>query len=135
MGMYSSKATWRCKQCYFGADVIGKSQTFDPRVQVDPTTHIRYKWLFLAKSHVKCKSAASQGIASAPEAFGCVFCVDEGKQTGVFGKPEMLMGHISAEHRGASEEVKKKNKAVFGKIPEGYEWELHIPEEVSDVGR
>ncbi|KAK7533887.1 uncharacterized protein J3D65DRAFT_461484 [Phyllosticta citribraziliensis] len=68
LGMYTSAMVWRCKSCAFEgpAWVKGKPYRTDPnvytfecRVPSGPNSdttllvNIRYKWIFLAKSHVK----------------------------------------------------------------------------------
>ncbi|KAK8169457.1 hypothetical protein IWX90DRAFT_485401 [Phyllosticta citrichinensis] len=70
LGMYTSAMVWRCKNCAFEgpAWVKGKPYRTDPnvytfecRVPSGPNSdttllvNIRYKWIFLAKSHVKVK--------------------------------------------------------------------------------
>ncbi|KAK8199825.1 uncharacterized protein BKA78DRAFT_13490 [Phyllosticta capitalensis] len=70
LGMYTSAMVWKCKCCAFEGPAWVKSKpyrtdpnvyTFECRVPTGPNSsstmvvNIRYKWIFLAKSHVKVK--------------------------------------------------------------------------------
>ncbi|KAF2665818.1 hypothetical protein BT63DRAFT_459395 [Microthyrium microscopicum] len=129
-GMYGTSVTWQCKQCSFSGVCVGskKPYAFDPRVQVDPETHVRYKWMFLAKSHVK-----KWGGKWSNDSYGCVFCVDLGRKTGTFGDVKSLMAHISGEHTHVKEDVARKNKLIVGPVGEGQDWDINIPVEIQEV--
>lgn len=123
-GMYNTITTWQCRQCAFNGDVHGKKKpySFDTRIHVVADSGIRYKWLFLAKSHVKCKSNSSGG-----DSYGCVFCGDEGSSTAIFGKASTLLDHIWMEHRGMRLEIAKRNMCAFGSVDNDEDWDINIP--------
>lgn len=94
---------------------------------VDPNVHtaangIRYRWIFLAKSHAKKKPM--EGAS-----FGCVFCVSEGKATGIFGNVEVLMNHIIVDHgKGIRQDIMENNKCILGRVASSSEdFDINIP--------
>ena len=111
--------------CWFSGGVYGKAKhlRYDGRTYTDDATGIRYRWLFLAKSHVARKQSSISETVS--DSFGCVFCDEEGKETAIYDSPASLMGHISMEHRGLGDEIAANNKCVMGQgVPT--EWEICI---------
>lgn len=60
VGMYTSCLVWQCKECSFEGPTFGNKKPYltDPRTYtyVHDSATIKYKWIFLAKSHVKLKS-------------------------------------------------------------------------------
>ncbi|OJD33124.1 uncharacterized protein BKCO1_3300012 [Diplodia corticola] len=77
VGMYTSCLVWQCKECNFEGPSFGnkKPYTTDPRTYTFvheragsgmPVT-VKYKWLFLAKSHVKIKSGLLRPTATENE--------------------------------------------------------------------
>jgi len=123
-GMYNTSTIWQCRHCAFSGDVFGKKKpySFDTRIHVVADNGIRYRWLFLAKSHVKCKSSSSRG-----DSYGCVFCADEGSSTAIFGTASTLLNHIWAEHRGMRLDIAKRNMCALGSVDNDEEWDLNIP--------
>jgi len=124
-GLYSNRRRWRCRNCSFNGEAIGKTKPFriDGRVLVDEATGIRYKWIFLAKSHVATANSSADGA----NCFGCLFCVDEEKSTAVYGTPELLMEHISGSHEMTNDETTKRNKCIIGTVEETGDWDIHVP--------
>jgi len=101
-----------------------KQLKHDGRVYTDDATGITYRWMFLAKSHLARKqSSISENVS---DRFGCVFCVDEGRETAVFESAPALMGHIAADHGDLAEEVAARNKCVAGHSNTTAEWEIRI---------
>ncbi|KAF2473084.1 uncharacterized protein BDR25DRAFT_302100 [Lindgomyces ingoldianus] len=132
IGQYNTIQIWQCKQCTFsGKTYAGKKKK---EVVVDPNIHtsavgIRYKWIFLAKSHVKKKNGDSSGKMSEDCNYGCVICSVEGNVTGIYGNVETLMNHIFLEHvRDLSEKTAQKAKIVMGReASRDEEWDLNVP--------
>ncbi|KAF1948045.1 hypothetical protein EJ02DRAFT_417523 [Clathrospora elynae] len=120
-GYYNSKQIWSCTSCTFTGDVFTvphptkkkKSiEIVDPRVKIS-MAGIRYRWIFLAKSHVKKKA----GDGSSDDNFGCILCSAEGNVTGVYGGVETLMNHIALTHvADMSEMTRKKVNCVLGRV-------------------
>jgi hypothetical protein len=73
---------WQCSGCYFTMPLSKSGDRYDPRYSqeafVHKSTDIRYRWLFLAKSHLKCKRQVSVGDTGSSVSFGCIFCCNEG---------------------------------------------------------
>ncbi len=87
---------WACgsSKCAFEgrAGKKDKEWAFDNTVR---NSHgVRYRWTFLAKSHVGL-SKAKNGIYD----YRCVFCVSQGHESPVFRKAKVLIEHVS-QHRG-----------------------------------
>jgi len=101
-----------------------KQLKHDQRIYTDDATGIRYRWMFLAKSHVARKQSSVADGAS--DRFGCVFCVDEGRETAVFESAPALMGHISTDHRNMGVEIAFRNKCVAGDGMPAVEWEIRV---------
>jgi hypothetical protein len=127
--MYGRKEMWRCKQCAFGGDIamMGKVKAYDNRVNVDKETGIQYKWMFLAKSHVKMKGAGPGGGLG--PSFGCTECVDSGRRTNIYVDVKSLMEHIStAHHDGIRAAAKPADPFWQGETISGEgDWDLFIP--------
>ena len=125
-GMFGTESVWRCKHCTFDGPIFGdkKPYSVDPNVHKDPATGVRYTWLFLAKSHVRKKMLSSTGEGG----FGCVFCVGEGRPTGIFGSEAVLFRHVFDEHRGMGDDMAAKGKCVLGRVAEESEdFDINIP--------
>jgi hypothetical protein len=145
-GYYSTKQLWGCKSCTFTgavfrtpADSTKKNnkpvEILDPRVKVS-RSGIRYRWLFLAKSHVR-KRAGDPGAND--DCFGCVLCSAEGSVTGVYGGVETLMNHITLTHVGKdmSEATRNKVNCVVGRVAgNGEDFDVNMPifARVEEVG-
>jgi hypothetical protein len=102
-GMYNSKTVWRCKHCTFEGDVYGAKKPYDvdQKVYQSGDSGVRYRWLFLAKSHTKRKAVLPSMGASfltgpkvEEKSYGCVFCVGEGRETKIFSNVESLCDHL-----------------------------------------
>jgi hypothetical protein len=135
LGMYATREIWECTACTFkGSTFLAPHPTKKNKeiTIVDPRTYtsesgVKYKWIFLAKSHVKKKAGDSQAEESN---YGCMFCSLMDEVSSVYGGVETLMNHIKTVHgvKRMSEGVKKKAKAVVGRMPEkGDEWDVCVP--------
>ncbi|KAF2501508.1 hypothetical protein BU16DRAFT_201395 [Lophium mytilinum] len=140
-GLYNNVSVWQCKHCLFQGDTFHKTIPGKKKkeIVIDPNIHtsavgIKYRFIFLAKSHVKRKSSTvnwdvmisgSKGGCS----YGCVICCAEGKSTSIFGNVNTLMNHIFNTHaKGMTEEVQRSTKCVVGREPEpGEQWDVCIP--------
>jgi hypothetical protein len=122
-GFHMFKTVWLCKTCAFQGDAFGteKAPIVDPNVHT-AANGIRYRWIFLAKSHAKKRSM--EGAS-----FGCVFCVSDGKATGLFGNVEVLMNHIIVEHaKGIRKDIMENNKCILGRVAKSSEeFDINIP--------
>ncbi|KAL6702771.1 hypothetical protein ACN47E_000955 [Coniothyrium glycines] len=122
-GMYNTKQVWECKECAFQGDIFTAPhpskkhktvQIVDPRIHVS-MAGVRYRWIFLAKSHVKKRHEASTTRDECN--YGCVFCSVEGNVTGVYGGVETLMSHIAQTHAAdMSDRTRKMTNCVLGRV-------------------
>jgi hypothetical protein len=134
-GMYNTKEIWECRECTFKGSTFSaphptkknKSVTVvDPRVMTSQSK-IKYKWIFLAKSHIKKKTGDSHTEESN---YGCVFCSLEDKVSSYYGGVETLMNHIALSHAAnMSENTRRKAKCIVGRAPgpAETEWDIWIP--------
>jgi hypothetical protein len=134
-GMFNSRELWECTACTFQGSTFTaphptkKNKTitvFDQRVNTS-SSQVRYKWLFLAKSHIKKRATDSHTNESN---YGCVFCSLEDRVSSVYGGVETLMNHIALCHVGdMSENTRRKARCVIGRVPgkEETEWDINIP--------
>lgn len=103
---------------------------------------VQYKWIFLAKSHVKkktmetvmvpspaaggkgkCGDGGSDGVS-----YGCLLCSVEGNATGIYGNVDTLMKHI-LEHgkEGMSDKTKVMGRCIVGRVARNDEaWDVNI---------
>jgi hypothetical protein len=134
-GMYATKEIWECSECTFKGSCFSTPHPSKKNKEitiVDPRIHtsgsqIRYKWIFLAKSHIKKKSTESHVEDSN---YGCVFCSLQDTVSSVYGGVETLMNHIATFHvADMSENTRKKAKCVIGRMPRAEEtdWDINIP--------
>ena len=120
---------------------------FDPRVRVGDGGGVRYKWVFLAKSHVSCKSVPEGEEARRGEfgAFACLFCCAEGRARGweglggggvagaapIFGNVGSFMEHLAEVHRKEAGwpgvEMLGRGRAVVGRVAgPAEEWDVNF---------
>jgi hypothetical protein len=135
IGMYNTKEIWECTSCPFkGATFSAPHPTkknkqitvVDPRI-VTSASQIRYKWIFLAKSHVKKKAIDSH---TEDTNYGCVFCSLEDRVSSVYGGVETLMNHIALSHvADMSDVVRRKARCIIGREAGDAEtdWDINIP--------
>jgi len=119
-------AHWKCKHCDFRSRGMNNSQVLPDQVYFS-TQGVRYRWLFLAKSHV---------YANEPHAkpdmyrYGCVFCAAQGRLTAVHAGLEKLMEHIVGKHKTdmLTPEVLGKTRCIVGGAPSRSEdWDINVP--------
>lgn len=126
--MIATRTVWQCKQCHFQGRLFGsaKPYTIDPNVHTDEDTGIRYKWVFLAKSHTKVKLGAKLGEGG----YGCMFCSLANCQTGVWGSSDLLFRHIADEHvpvLGGDPGLVVRARCVLGRKATVHEdWDINI---------
>ncbi|KAF2852777.1 hypothetical protein T440DRAFT_516079 [Plenodomus tracheiphilus IPT5] len=133
-GYYNTKQMWECTACSFQGDMFSaphptkknKSiEIVDPRIHIS-MAGIRYRWIFLAKSHVKKKPVDNLNDDCN---YGCVICSAEGNVTGVYGGVESLMNHITLTHvADMSEKTRKKVNCVLGRVAgASEEFDINVP--------
>ncbi|KAF2133569.1 hypothetical protein P153DRAFT_353902 [Dothidotthia symphoricarpi CBS 119687] len=133
-GMYNTKTIWECQTCSFKGDTFSaphptkknkREMVVDPQIYKSKAG-VRYRWIFLAKSHVKKKT--SEGSYDDGN-YGCVFCSVEGNVTGIYGSVETLMNHVWSQHvAGMSEKTRLKTRCILGRVAGADEtFDINIP--------
>ncbi|KAI0622476.1 Herpes-BLLF1 domain-containing protein [Pyrenophora tritici-repentis] len=136
-GYYTTRQIFACKYCAFAGDVQrsphpikrGKNiELIDPRVRTSKSG-IRYRWIFLAKSHIKKKVVDPVMDCWTEDNVGCVFCCVEGAASEVYSGIDTLMEHITREHvADMSERTRQKTKCILGRLAgEDEDWDINFP--------
>src|SRR5690242_19655864 len=140
-GMFNTKEVWECKSCNFRGNTYSityPSKKNKTETIVDPNIHtsksgIRYRWIFLAKSHVKKKTSDSTNEECN---YGCVVCSVELKVTSIFGNVDTLMFHLHEHASDMSQTTMKQTKCIVGRTAGAEEdWDINIPlfRDISEV--
>lgn len=152
-GLTGTIPFFQCSKCSFegpavmsvnvGSKKTKAEKTFDSRVRV-AENGIRYRWVFLAKSHVQCKSMPEGPTARDGSfgAFACIFCCAEGAGRGwgttgsgtnapTFGNVGSFMEHLQIHRRAEASpgaEMQTKAKCIVGRVAEaGEDFEINLP--------
>lgn len=132
-GMYNTKEIWECKSCNFRGNtyiIAHPTKKNKKETIVDPNIHtsksgIRYRWIFLAKSHVRKKTPES---ANEECNYGCIICSVESRVTSVFGNVDTLMYHLLEHASDMSQMTMKQTKCIVGRTAGGdEEWDINMP--------
>ncbi|OSS54426.1 hypothetical protein B5807_00549 [Epicoccum nigrum] len=140
-GMYNTKEVWECRSCNFRGNtytVTLPGKKAKKETIVDPNIHtsksgIRYKWIFLAKSHVKKKTPDSAGEECN---YGCVICSVELKVTSIFGNVDTLMYHLLEHVSDMTQKTMLQTRCIVGRTAGADEsWDINVPlfADVSEV--
>ncbi|KAF3480920.1 uncharacterized protein GIQ15_06267 [Arthroderma uncinatum] len=167
VGMYMLISSWHCSKCSFEGIVqeskfSGKApvlpamlgpvktsiiqgmrvlQMFDQTVHFHGPSGNRYRWIFLAKSHVECKP--SKPTEKPVHGYGCIFCSSQNQGPApIYGNLDTFMEHLR-EHggRGYAWDRKKPSqplldwtRCILGRIADDSEdFDINIPT-VAEVG-
>ncbi|KAK2865339.1 hypothetical protein FQN49_003676 [Arthroderma sp. PD_2] len=167
IGMYMLQSSWHCSKCSFEGIVqeskfSGKApvlpsmlgpvktsiiqgmrvlQIFDQTVHLHGPSGNRYRWIFLAKSHVECKAAKPTDKPVC--GFGCIFCSSQNHGPApIFGNLDTFMEHLR-EHggRGFAWDRKKPSqplldwtRCILGRVADDSEdFDINIPT-VAEIG-
>lgn len=130
-GFYGTQWKWRCTTCCFEMPLAPGSDRRAPKLDTQLFTHaatgIKYRWPFLAKSHMKCKRLPGAGRGPGP--FGCIFCCRERGTVQGFEGLEEFLGHLGREHRFCGERtVLEMARCVVGRVAgAGEGFDVNIP--------
>lgn len=114
------------------------SARFDEKVYEHSASKIRYRWSFLAKSHIASKtrpvpanSGGSAGSVAAAKTgtFGCMFCCFENDRSVIaYGGLNVFMNHIGEAHRGFRGDLLGNTRCVIGRVAGVEEsFDINIP--------
>ncbi|KAJ5513834.1 hypothetical protein N7463_003386 [Penicillium fimorum] len=136
-GYYTQQSWLRCAHCAFEAPMAPRSSTRNPQFEGSVRTHkasgVRYRFGFLAKSHVHCKrDSASHFAPNTPRgAFCCVFCCAMAHgSTQVYGNLDTFMAHLAEQHwtveRGTLAVLPSMRRVVGRVAPDSEEFDVNI---------
>ncbi|KAJ5691853.1 hypothetical protein N7462_001276 [Penicillium macrosclerotiorum] len=135
-GYYNLETKWRCDSCFFEMPhVPGQSRTdhrFDTKVYLHRGSAIQFRWLFLAKSHLKVRRAYVGVSKEARGPFGCIFCcAEKNEPVPAFGTLDVFMDHLGACHRLIGDvALLDRTRCVVGRIAgSDEEFDVNIPPE------
>lgn len=122
---------WKCKHCEFrsrATSIHPETSSMLPDSIYFSPSGIRYRWIFLTKSHTPASIAQES-----PDAYGygCIFCAAQGIQTTKFRDLKQLFGHVVGKHKThmMTPEVREKTRCVVGGAPgKGQVWDVNLPE-------
>ncbi|KAK6437685.1 hypothetical protein LTR95_006114 [Oleoguttula sp. CCFEE 5521] len=120
---------WTCKSCKFTAKAPNPDALPD-QIHMYQRFNVRYRWLFLAKSHQSATSALSDPM---DYALGCLFCAAQGQPSASYEKLDHLMVHIVSKHKTSmmTPEIKAKTKCMVGGVAKADEdWDISFPSAV-----
>ena len=133
IGYYLLISKWRCYRCYFGMPLAPGSNRhdirFDQKIYRHPGTGIRYRWSFLAKSHLAYTKPGVSAPTHVSGSFGCVFCCAEMNAPAPrMESLEVFMGHLGAQHRAMDVALLERTRCVVGRVAGDEEgFDINIP--------
>lgn len=112
-------------RCEFKSELksSGNPSVIWNKVFVDELRGIKYRWSFLAKSHVTQKTVVNKDYS-----YQCLFCAFQGLQVPVMNLTALLE-HISCEHRGCSlnDVILDRTGCVNGRIcKDGEKFDINL---------
>ncbi|KAI1942731.1 hypothetical protein LOZ66_001137 [Ophidiomyces ophidiicola] len=169
---YLQISTWRCTKCCFEGPMGhspaaargsssspaqgfarttpltgSSSKDFDQSVRLHSSSGVRYRWAFLAKSHIPIRSTLKRTDGTGGS-FGCIYCCAEQQGPApVFADIDTFMEHLKL-HGGAaggtteaqakrvpSQDLLNWTKCIIGRVaPEDEGFDLNIPKIVVEIG-
>ena len=125
LGMYTTHSFWKCQKCTFEGPLRGTKADplFDNQIYL--IGGIRYRWTFLAKSHIHLKGRFDSHTTLP---YGCIFCFQENGRTNRYDSLTNLAAHLQG-HRlhPPSHEIQRRSKCVFGiEAPVAADWDINF---------
>lgn len=95
----------------------GRHARFDEKIYTHTASQIRYRWSFLAKSHIARKTRVNSGDAAKIGTFGCMFCCFENDRSVLaFGSLDVFMNHLGAVHRQFDGSLVGSTRCIVGRV-------------------
>ncbi|GAB1739188.1 hypothetical protein NU219Hw_g3939t1 [Hortaea werneckii] len=126
-GRHEPVPHWKCKHCSFQARALNESTVVLPEQIFFDKSGVRYRWLFLARSHIPARDPRPN---VEEYRHGCIFCAAQGHETAVHEGLDALMTHLLTRHKTPmlTPEVLAKTKCIVGGTPDkGQEWDINLP--------
>ena len=118
---------WACRECKFRSKAPNED-ALPNQILFNQKYNVRYRWLFLAKSHRSTETASE---VAENYMYSCIFCAAQGQNSACHEKLEHLIVHIISKHKTATmtKEVKEKTKCVVGSdVNKEADWDINVPE-------
>ncbi|RMY75349.1 hypothetical protein D0863_02646 [Hortaea werneckii] len=126
-GRHEPVPHWKCKHCSFQARALNETTVVLPEQIFFDKSGVRYRWLFLARSHIPARDPRS---TVEEYRYGCIFCAAQGHETAVHEGLDALMTHLLSRHKTPmlTPEVLAKTKCIVGGTPDKVqEWDINLP--------
>ncbi|KAI6876266.1 hypothetical protein KC343_g12086 [Hortaea werneckii] len=126
-GRHEPVPHWKCKHCSFQARALNESTVVLPEQIFFAKSGVRYRWLFLARSHIPARDPRP---TVEEYGYGCIFCAAQGHETAVHEGLDALMNHLLSRHKTSmlTPEVLAKTKCIVGGTPDKVqEWDINLP--------
>ncbi|KAI7491124.1 hypothetical protein KC357_g1820 [Hortaea werneckii] len=127
IGRHELVPHWKCKHCSFQARAPNESTVVLPEQIFFAKSGVRYRWLFLARSHIPARDPRP---TVEEYQYGCIFCAAQGHETAVHEGLDALMNHLLSRHKTPmlTPEVLAKTKCIVGGTPDKVqEWDINLP--------
>ncbi|KAK6428206.1 hypothetical protein LTR95_015651 [Oleoguttula sp. CCFEE 5521] len=116
---------WQCTDCSFRSRAPP-----NPRLLLEQISHapsgVRYRWLFLAKSHIPAQTSHSK---PSDYSYACIICAAQSRTKSAHPNLDTLMSHITAKHKPSmlTPEVLHRTKCIVGRVAGREEdWDVNI---------
>jgi len=119
---------WQCKQCEFRSKATNDSKALPYQIS-HASCGVRYRWLFLAKSHVRAANPASK---PGDYSYACILCAAQSRgdsSVTVHANLDLLLAHIVSKHKASmlTPEVLRRTKCVVGRLAANDEdWDINL---------
>ncbi|KAJ5910604.1 hypothetical protein N7504_005247 [Penicillium tannophilum] len=133
IGYYLLMSKWRCYRCYFGMPLAPGSKRhdvrFDQEIYLHEATGIRYRWSFLAKSHLAYTKPGVSAPTHVNGTFGCIFCCAELDVVApTLNSLDEFMAHLGEQHRSVDLALLERTRCVVGRDASVEEaFDINIP--------
>ena len=134
VGYFTLITKLRCYKCFFAMPLAKNCSRNDhrpdTRTYVHGPTGIRYRWSFLAKSHIECKRADVEMPHYVRGSFGCIFCCAQKNEPAPrFDSLDAFMEHLGVNHRCMNAAaLLERTRCVVGRVAdEDEEFDINIP--------
>ena len=123
---------WACSKCAFEGGAIKGSRGWSFDEQVREAYGVRYRWKFLAKSHV----APTKKVVNRTYDYQCVLCSAQGEEPTIARGEKAFIEHVSHHRRDKHNPFGMQLiVAVFGRVAlqEQESWDVNLLPLVSEV--
>jgi hypothetical protein len=134
-GPSNKVSVFQCRHCDFASDPVTiKPYAIDSSVYVS-SAGTMYRWIFLAKSHIRynsggsrLQSSSSSSVHSASSSsrhsvgagyrYGCLFCSEKARIAVKFNSVQDMMAHIVKDHGEmmGNKVVQLRTRCVYGRL-------------------